>query len=140
MYSVPTDADIDRLARMWVSVGNLVREEYGVDASTAPEFLGWVQALLDDDVVDRSEYASECIGCALGRVMADNIDGLDWCAYEDDLGRDLCLRYRDTSLVVFPMEMVAKRRENDDAVDLSDLLRATAADIDRLSNDVGRVS
>jgi hypothetical protein len=125
---------------MWVSVSRLVREEYGVADSRSADYLRWVQTLLDDDVIDGAVYANQALGCVLGVILVENIDGLDWCAFSDAQGRDLCLRYRDTSLTIFPLDMVLKRCEAGDAVNLPELYSQTKRRVEELAQQASRVS
>ena len=125
-FTPPTAEDYDRLARQWVAVSKLTEDEYGRALTQGLEDLDLVQRLLDDDVVDRGAYALQCLGVALGRVLATNVAGLDWWAAQDGTGRDLCLRWRETSLRINPITMISKRVERGERVDVADLYRRTA--------------
>ena len=60
------------------------------------------------------------LGTALGDVIAHTL-GMDWVRYSDDDGVDLALRYRNTSIVVFPRSMILKRLERDEEPDIPHL-------------------
>ena len=87
--------------------------------------LDYLQRVLDEDEVDSSTYARQCLGVALGRVMAKNIDGLDWWIVQDEYGRDPCLRYGHTTLQINPLTMISKRLESGEIVSVRDLYRRT---------------
>jgi len=140
MYSDPTAEDIDRIARLWLAVSRLVSDQYGVELEARPDHLLWVQQLLDDDVAANDTQLCEAVGAVLGIVVADSVPGFDWCVYSDAEGRDLCLRYRETSLVLFPVDMVARRREAHEPIDLYDLFQLTRKRLEELSDEVPRVS
>ena len=53
---------------------------------------------------------------------------------EDEYGRDLCLRYRQTTLRISPISMVCKRVSNRDALDFRQLFESTREAIEELAN------
>jgi hypothetical protein len=139
-HTTPTVADSDALAHMWASIANRVREQYGITSSLSPEYLTWVQQLLDDNAIDGLENPYESIGCAFGVILAEHLEGFDWWAASSDLGRSLCLRYRDTHLCVHVLRMVARRVEANEEVDLPVLFQATKCRVRELALEAGRVS
>lgn len=58
---------------------------------------------------------------ALGRIFARTIEGLDWWLVEDEYGRNICLRYRETTLRVNRITMISKRIERGEDVDVQHL-------------------
>jgi hypothetical protein len=112
-----------------------VNEEYGASLTTDVTTLALLQRVLDDDIVDPA-YGAQCLGAVVGRVMAANIPGLEWALAEDDEGADVCLRYADTSLCVFPIRMISKRLEGGEAVDVRNLYDETKTSVSKLANDV----
>jgi hypothetical protein len=135
-FSPPAPDDTKRLASQWLSVSRLAEEEFSRPLDQSLGDLEVIQKLLDDDVVDRSTYALQCLGVALGRVMACNIDGLDWWMAEDEHGRDPCLRYLETSLRVNPLTMISKRIERGEAVDVAWLFAQTKSSVAQLKGEL----
>ena len=135
-FTPPKADDTTRLASQWLSASRLVEEECGRALTQSLDDLMQIQRLLDEDVVDRSGYALQCLGVALGRVMARNIDGLDWWIVEDEYGRDPCLRYRETTLRLNPITMISRRIERGERVDVRSLYRESEASIAKLKDDV----
>jgi hypothetical protein len=117
-FTPPTEEDTRRLASQWLSVSRLSEQEFGRPLTQTLDDLGLIQRLLDEDVVDRGTYALQCLGVALGRVMAYNIVGLDWWICEDEYGRDPCLRYERTTLQLNPLTMISKRIERGENVEV----------------------
>lgn len=117
-FTPPTEDDIRLLASQWLSVSRVSEEEFGSPLTQSLDDLELIQRLLDEDIVDRGTYALQCLGIALGRVMATNIEGLDWWIVEDEFGRDPCLRYKHTTLQVNPLTMISKRMERSEEVDV----------------------
>jgi uncharacterized protein DUF3806 len=137
-FSEPTEDDTKRLASQWLSVSRLVEEVCGRPLTQALEDLDSLQRVLDEDEVDSSVYARQCLGVALGRVMAVNIDGLDWWIVEDEYGRDPCLRYLKTTLQVNPLTMISKRLERAERVSVRGLFDSTLKAIADRKRDADR--
>jgi Domain of unknown function (DUF3806) len=114
----------------------LVREEYRLPLTTELSTLSLLQRLLDEDAISRDPYALQCMGAVLGRIMVENIPGLDWILIEDEDGKDMCLRYADTSLCIFPLTMISKRVERGEATNIAGLYEQTRSDVQGLANEV----
>lgn len=70
-----------------------------------------LQALLDRKVVTNDQTRElQAMGLIMGDLLAAEL-GLDWVIYEDELGRSRALRYRQVDHFLFPMTMIARRRE-----------------------------
>ncbi len=134
-FSAPPQEELTELARKWVAVERLITEEYRLPLTMDVSSLALLQRLLDEDVVDRGAYSMQCVGCVLGRIMAKNIPGLDWALAEDGDGSDMCLRYADTTLCVFPLTMISKLIERGDVVDVVSLYEQTEASIRKFANE-----
>jgi hypothetical protein len=108
----PTDADRDRIAKMWLKACEIVQEccSQTLDQSLAD--LDLLQRVIDCEYLTPSQtWELQCLGIALGRVLANNVSGLDWAIIEDEYGRDPTIQYRDSSLVFNVQTMIAKRVE-----------------------------
>jgi Domain of unknown function (DUF3806) len=93
----PSDDDYTALAKRWLSISNLVKEDYGYELDQSLDDLGYLQKVIDDSSIDaQNRYATECLGIAFGRVLASNEEGMDWWAVVDDYGRGLVIRYKHT--------------------------------------------
>ncbi|MBL8484865.1 MAG: DUF3806 domain-containing protein [Rhodocyclaceae bacterium] len=77
-----------------------------------------LQAIIDSKALSASQtWELQSLGIALGDVFA-NEKGLRWVIVEDEYGRDPALRYKETSNLVFPLTMIAKRIEEGKAIDV----------------------
>ncbi len=95
-----------------------------------------LQAVLDAGVLKATDtYQLQSLGLALGNVISSNL-GLDWVMVEDEYGRDPALRYRNTSLILFPLTMISKRVERGEAVNVPDLYAITSSHVKQLANEV----
>ena len=134
---MPEDPDYELLAEQWVSVANLVKEEYGAELDQSLEALGLLQRILDENLLDPTNtFGLQCLGVALGKVMATNIAGLGWWIVEDELGNGPCLRYRETTLRLNPVTMISKRVERGEAVSVRGLFNDSVRELARLGDDV----
>ena len=124
-FSVPTEEDTRRLASQWLSMSRLVEGVLGHALTQELTDLDDLQSVIDQDEVDSSAYARQCLGVVLGRVMAKHIDGLDWWIVEDEYGRDPCLRYKHTTLQINPLTMISKRLERGEHVSVRRLYQHT---------------
>ena len=50
------------------------------------------------------------MGVIMGDLLAAEL-GMRWVLYEDNVGRSRALRYQKSDNVLFPMTMIARRRE-----------------------------
>lgn len=135
-FYAPPPEELSELARKWAAVERVVEDEYQIALGTDLADLDVLQRLVNDKVINEGAYALQCLGCVLGRIMVDNIPGLDWALVEDEYGADMCLRYADTSLCVFPLTMIAKRIERREEVSVAQLYEQTRAHIERVANAV----
>lgn len=68
------------------------------------------------------------IGTTFGDLLADEL-GMHWIRYEDEEGADLAIRYRKSTIVVFPRTMILKRLERDEDPDARDLFEQVCIQI-----------
>jgi len=72
-----------------------------------------LQRLLDTKTIEpEAEYTLTSLGVAFGRVLTRNHPDYQWWITEDEYGRDPVVRYKETSLLVFPSIMLLKRVES----------------------------
>ena len=73
--------------------------------------LALLQRLLDEGLVTNDQTLElQAMGIIMGDLLAADLD-LDWVIYEDKYGRSRALRYRQTDNYLFPVTMIARRRE-----------------------------
>jgi hypothetical protein len=121
----PSKDDCRTLAQRWVSVSGLVRADYGYVLDQSMTDLDYLQRVIDDGRIDVEDALTmDCLGVAFARVMATNEEGMDWWVVVDDYGRDLVLRYRETSLQLDAMHMIGKQMADGGRVDVRALYAA----------------
>ncbi len=136
-FSEPTKDDYRDLAKRWVSISNLVKEEYGYEICQSLKDLEYIQKVIDDELIDfQNWYALECLGVVFGRVLANNNEDLDWWVVEDSYGRNLIIRYLDTSLQFGVMQMLGKRLSEGSKVDVMWFYNRILNELDELKDKV----
>ncbi len=132
----PDSKDIDHITRQLLHASGLVEAVAGAGLSGDLSDLAMLQNVLDKKVIEReATYSLQALGMAFGKVFVDNNEGYDWWMVEDEYGRDPAVRYRDTSLLIFPQTMISKRVEDGEDVivvelyeDLKDQLQRILAE------------
>lgn len=110
--TLPSASDEADIQARISSVEALVRERFGQESLKGfISDLDALQALLDDGVTGKTEtFRLQSLGLVLGQVF-EKILGLHWVMVEDQCGRDPALRFKETSIIVFPLTMISKRVE-----------------------------
>lgn len=82
-----------------------------------------IQKILDSKLVEpEATYLLQALGLAFGRVFIKLHDDYGWCIVEDEYGRDPAIRYKQTSLMMFPLTMISKRFERGEKVNVIEML------------------
>lgn len=136
IFSEPTEEDLKLLAERWGAVKTLAGEELETGIDQSPATLDVLQQILDGELVNHDGLLA--VGVALGRVMEANIPGLSWWSVLDEFGKELCLRYEQTTLRVNPVTMISKRVSRNEKVDVMELFQSTKLEIERLGGVVDR--
>ncbi len=112
--------DAGQLAERVRLADQLVRQHLeGAQLDQSLSDLDRIQSLIDLQAVaaEQSEEL-QSLGAAFGKVLEKNVDGLHWVSVEDEDGSEPALRYQETSLLFFPLTMIANRLEDGREVDV----------------------
>lgn len=116
-----------------VHAGQVIEQALGEDLDGSFNDLALMQRVLDQGVVEpEATYTLQAFGLAFGRVFLNQFPDYDWWMVEDEFGRDPAIRYKETSLLVFPMTMISKRMEDGDAFDVTELFDGLAKQLAEL--------
>jgi hypothetical protein len=86
-----------------------------------------LQAIVDAKVIPATAtWELQSLGIVFGDALAATVDGLCWWEVTDDYGTDPTLRYRETSLHINTLTMIAKRIETGEGVDVRAMARWVA--------------
>jgi hypothetical protein len=137
MFSEPGPEDIDRLAKQWLIADSYVQEHCGgAHLQQTEDDLPLLQRVIDSKAIAISQtFELQCLGVAFGRVLAFNVEGLDWAIVDDEYGRDPTLRYRHSSLQLNVLTMISKRVEQGERVDLQEMYSGLRERLSELKNE-----
>jgi hypothetical protein len=129
----PNEKDIENIAMGVVHAGQVIEQALGEDLDGTRSDLALIQRVLDQGVVEReATYTLQALGLAFGRTFLNEFPDYDWWMVEDEYGRDPAIRYKETSLLVFPMTMISKRVEDGEHVDVNELFDGLARQLSEL--------
>ena len=115
----PTEEDVDYIARMLIYAGEITEEITGNGLVGELEDLDTLQRVIDSKSIEReSTQVLHALGLAFGKVFVNQSPGYDWWMVEDDYGRDPTIRYKETTLMVFPQTIISKRVEDGEEIDV----------------------
>jgi hypothetical protein len=118
----PTDFDVDQIAQQLVHAGEVIERATGNGLTGGLGDLAFIQAALDARLIEpEATYSLQALGVAFGKVFIENNMSYDWWMVEDEYGRDPAIRYKETTLLVFPQTMISKRVEDGVPVDVQDM-------------------
>jgi hypothetical protein len=138
MLEDPADEDLDRIARQWVVACELVESHCdGAKLDQSLADLDHIQTVLDLEVLSPADtYELQCLGIALGRVLARNVPGLDWAVAHDEHERDPTIRYAKTTLQINVLTQISKRVERGEPVSVRRLYELAAEAVQELAHKV----
>ena len=134
----PNPQDMERIATL-LAYSNQMAIEVGqspFDASLddLPRLQSLADIIRQVGSAKQQRLALQALGISFGQVLATQDKNYDWWMIDDVDGRDPCLRYRDTDLLVFPLTLISRRVEEGEEVrvdelyqEITDQLQATVA-------------
>ena len=126
-FLVPDDEDFVWVAEQWLAASQFAEACGTKTLSGEMENLAAIQVAVNALTGAAATIdLARALGLAFGRIFVENNAGYDWWIVEDEHGRDVCLRFRETSLAAFPGEMFANRFEDKEAINVHDLYRGLA--------------
>jgi len=113
-------------------IENIAERHFGRSFSGNRERdIALLQDILDERLVRPDETRElQAMGVILGDLLAGEL-GMHWVIYEDEVGRSRALRYRDSENYLFPITMIARRREAGSDTPVAEIYRKAYDIIDR---------
>jgi hypothetical protein len=100
----------------------LVSEATGLALAGTVADLAALQKVIDSKIVEpEATYSLQALGLAFGKVFIGTQENYDWWMVEDEYGRDPAIRYKQTTLLLFPKTMISKRIEDGEQVDVVEI-------------------
>ncbi len=95
--------------------------------------LAQLQPLVSQHLVHADNLLlAQGLGVVLGDALGTVVSGMRWCMVTDDFGTDPVVRFRTHAIQVAARDMVIKRLENGDEVDLIHLLDGVSQHLQRM--------
>jgi hypothetical protein len=118
----PTRADLRAIAMQLMHASELVSEATGLALAGTVADLAALQKVIDSKIVEpEATYSLQALGLAFGKVFIGTQANYDWWMVEDEYGRDPAIRYKQTTLLLFPKTMISKRVEDGEQVDVVEI-------------------
>jgi hypothetical protein len=118
----PAADDLQAIAAQLLHASELVAEATGEPLSSDESDLPRLQQVVDSRLVEpEATYSLQALGLAFGKVFMRIRPDFDWWMVEDELGRDPAIRYKETSLLMFPKTMLSKRIEDGEQIDVAEI-------------------
>lgn len=126
----PNEADTTELAWKLIHADEILAR-FGQAFDASEDDLERLQEVLDSKTIEaEARYSLESLGIAFGRIFLENHEGFDWWMVSDEIGRDPAIRYRRSSLLIFPQSMLWKRIEDGEEVDVRELYESLCEHIE----------
>lgn len=126
VFSTPSAEQLSFLAQARDLAGQMAQElipGFRLDRSVSD--LEMLQAIVDSGMLADAadpQFLLRCLGVVFGDVLRTSLPaGFEWRTITDQYGCDLGLRYRETTLIVFPVTMLSKRAEDGREIELAAL-------------------
>lgn len=132
----PEEKDIQKLDQQRHFIQRTIAQDgYKLALNGSDEDLTVLQKLIDDNYFTKENTLQlQAMGIVLGDVMQTKT-GLKWAIIEDEFGRDVCLRFKDSEIVAYPRTMISKRIERGETnFDLTSLIQKLAVCFKRLDD------
>ncbi|HEX5218134.1 MAG TPA: DUF3806 domain-containing protein [Verrucomicrobiae bacterium] len=122
-FSELSPSDKARLDKQRAVIAEEAKRRYGTSslAKTKAD-LAVIQRLLDDKAFTKDQmYELQCMGVVFGDALASEMP-LRWVMVTDEFGTDPTLRFKDTTIQLNALTMIAKRVEDGvEALDVTNL-------------------
>ena len=135
LIHAPDDEWSTYIARMWILGSQISKEIVGEKMDGSTTDLRRLQSIIDSNkipVINTQKLQS--LGIVLGKVFVNNTPDYDWWVVEDEYGKDACVRYKQTSLLIFPQTMISKRVEDGEEIDVSEFYIDLKEDLEQIKN------
>jgi hypothetical protein len=132
----PDEEWITYIAKMWLLGSQISQEITGEKMDGSMQDLDRLQAIVASGQIQiENTQELQSFGIVFGKVFVNETQDYDWWVVEDDYGKDACIRYKETSLLIFPQTMLSKRIEDGETVNVSELFYGLRAQLERIKNE-----
>ena len=136
VITAPDEEWTTYIAKMWLLGSQISEDVSGSKMDGSMQDLDRLQSILDSgQVPTENTQELQSLGIVFGKVFVNETPGYDWWVIEDEYGKDACVRYKETSLLIFPQTMLSKRIEDGEQVNVLELFNGLKQDLERIKNE-----
>ena len=132
----PDDEWVTYIAKMWLLGSQISEGITGQKMDGSMQDIYRLQAIIDSRLIPVEKTQElQSLGIVFGKVFVNETPDYDWWVVEDEYGKDACVRYKETTLLIFPQTMLSKRIEDGVKVDVAELFFGLRQDLERIYNE-----
>ena len=129
----PDDEWVTYIAKMWLLGSQVSKEVIGEEMDGSIADLERLQRLIDSSQIPfKNTQELQSLGIVFGKVFVNETPDYDWWVIEDQNGKDACVRYKETNLLIFPQTMLSKRVEDGEEINVLGLFGGLKEDLERI--------
>ncbi len=130
----PNQQDMERISTLLAYSSQMAVEVMKEPLDASLSDLQRLQTVADtirhvDSDEEQERLAMQALGMSFGQVIASQDSNYDWWMINDDDGRDPCLRYQQSELLIFPQTIISKRAESGEPLEISALYEQITAQL-----------
>jgi len=132
----PDEEWLTYIAKMCLLGSQISEDITGKEMDGSLQDLERLQSIIDSaqiPVANTQELQS--LGIVFGKVFVNETPDYDWWVIEDEYGKDACVRYKETTLLIFPQTILSKRIEDGEQVNVFELFHGMKQDLERIKNE-----
>jgi hypothetical protein len=131
----PDDEWVTYIAKMWLLGSKISEDVTGQEMDGSMQDIHRLQAIIDSGKIPvENTQELQSLGIVFGKVFVSETPDYDWWVVEDEYGKDACVRYKETTLLIFPQTMLSKRIEDGEQVDVAELFSGLREDLEQIKN------
>lgn len=136
VITAPDEEWVTYIAKMWLLGSQISEEIIGQKMDGSIKDLDRLQTIVDSAHIPvENTQELQSLGIVFGKVFVNETEDYDWWVIEDEYGKDACVRYKETSLLIFPQTMLSKRIEDGTELDVTDLFNCIRQELERIKNE-----
>lgn len=133
IIQAPDEEWLTFIAQMCLLGSEISKDTTGEEMDGSMNDLGRLQSIFDArQFTEENTQELHALGAVFGKVFVNETPDYDWWVVEDEYGKDACVRYKETSLLIFPLTMLSKRIEDGEDVNVSELFHDLRLDLARI--------
>lgn len=132
----PDDEWVTYIAKMWLLGSQISEDVTGQKMDGSMQDIHRLQTIIDSGQIPvENTQELQSLGIVFGKVFVNETPDYDWWVVEDEYGKDACVRYKETTLLIFPQTMLSKRIEDGEQVDVAELFSGLREDLERIKSE-----